>query len=89
MNKTKIVRLSILVFILIALFIMTTSVWADTNMEKPVEEPKASIPRKAGYRVKVLELNKTFPPKDERDCRVIFPSCVCKRLGCQCTRQPQ
>ncbi len=76
MKKNILTRVSLMFIILVALFMMTSSVWAESKAGEPVEEPSASIPRKTGSRI-----------NGEKDGRVCYPTCIWKMLGCQCTRQ--
>ena len=100
MNKTKLTKVSLMVFILTALFMMTTTVWADTNTVDIREDPCEAcgpstgasiccIHRGKGYRMKVLDFLKGDPLKGTDDCRCVYPTYVWMFRSCQCTMHLQ
>jgi hypothetical protein len=73
MKKTLLTRVSLMILILLALFIMTSSVWAVADTNEPIEKPS----------------QKADPVKEEKDCRVCYPIGIWKMLDCTCKRQPK
>lgn len=73
MKKISLTRVSLILLILLVLFLMTSSVWAVADKDEPFEKPS----------------QKADPVRDQKDCRVCYPTNIWKMLDCKCQRQPQ